>query len=236
MSIFSNHVTETLIFSPQECEKLAAKVRSLRTFWKDRNGFFTLGASSYLDKSAYQAEIKLKNPLLIEQFSLAFFDDFRRRLKQASGEEFRYLDGISYPGFHIFPSDFSRHAFHFDLNYEYVAWPEPAKLDFSKQGSLTVALEIPSVGAGLFSWPDWDRSALAPEKAEFYFKNSSLVDGELRPTTPPEETHYQKGHMYSFGPIMHRVWPRNQSPRIELRITLQAHSIWHRDGYWILYW
>lgn len=236
---FKNHILETAFFSQAECQELVRKILAARSDWLQRPGYFTIGAASYIDKANNAKLADLHNAILLKHFTQGFYDQLKQRLEEKfSGHQFQYLKNVPLPGFHIFPGKHTEFPFHIDTNHVFVEWPKPLKLDFSKVGSLTFSLQLPNVGGGIYFWPEWSVDRMPPEKINAFFAQSSLSQGTFAPLTGREEVRYHEGCLYTFGQVLHQVNVDAQraADKNEFRISLQAHAVWHRDGYWILYW
>lgn len=227
-------LTQHQLFGAAECANIRRRVLDLRQHWSKRSddGFYSLGAASYLDAPARRAEY-LKhshqvNPLLLAEFSgayatvTAFFEELLFAPVRITGE-------AAVPGFHIF--EFGRCAphgdpswarAHFDLQWR-DAFPgcEPeATLSF------TVAIAQPPNRAAMEVW-------------QLRYPDALMITApvtEWAASHTPRRLDYADGGITVHdGNILHAIGSRSPGEPPGLRLTLQGHGI-QVDGSWILYW
>jgi hypothetical protein len=79
---------------------------------------------------------------------------------------------------------------------------------------------------------------MSPEILKNFYTQSGISQGTMAPISKRVETFYKEGCVYTFGGVLHQVMrgPQINAEVDDIRITLQGHAVWHRDGYWILFW
>lgn len=214
------------VLTEEDCRRVRDDVLSLREHWVPRGSnlefpyFYTLGVASYLDsvsQAHYKDLAREMNPRLLEKFSWLYQRLLKRLKEEFDGDTFILDSDYGAPGFHLYPSRMpDGGAVHFDLQYRTIAWRDPLQLDFTRTGSLTLAIELPQSGGGLRYWP---RPSATPNAAAHEFVS------------------YRVGEAYfHHDSLLHQIAPNCEVREGERRLTLQAHTIWHRSGHWIVYW
>lgn len=230
------------------CREVAAAVHALRGWWvaRDEVAFHTLGAALYLDAprpetlarfkvtapapERYAREMARLNPVLRAHFA-PLYAALAAALRALLGEDVRYAEDRALPGFHRFGAAaiYARgtaHVPHFDRQYECVAWPADADIDFARTISVTLPIRLPRVGGGL---KVWDLAldevlALGPAAAR---QRAASARADVHP--------YRIGELVCHpGHLLHQILPWQAEPGDE-RLTLQAHGVYYA-GAWQLYW
>lgn len=233
-------VVRLALLDEAECARAAGQVQALRPHWENRIPglhFYTLGAASYLDsgpaakRDAYYRKAAALNPILEREFEW-LYDRLLRELGRLLGAPAAFEPRAARPAFHIYLAHraFSRPLgkVHFDLQYEYLDWSAYDGLDFARPVSFTLALRLPSAGAGLLTWDI--------AKADY-----DAMDGSARARLggqrEPRYVAYREGGLICHsGLLLHQIAPaRADMLPGDARITLQGHGLPGRDGYW-LYW
>ena len=234
-------VARLALLDEAQCDRVWEQVWACRSRWEVRIPgvpFYTLGAASYLDsgaadrRDAYYAKAAALNPLLERDFDW-LYERLLRALGDHLGAPIAFEPRAARPGFHIFLAHvaFTRpHAkIHFDLQYEDLDWTAHDAIDFSRPFSFTLAVRLPSSGAGLLTWDE-------VEQAE-YDAMDAAGRGRLVEERPPRYVAYREGEMIGHsGLLLHQIAPARRAMRTgDVRLTLQGHALPGREGYW-LYW
>ncbi len=222
------------ILEPIECDRVLHRIVELRGHWTKRSedGFFTLGAASYLDASPdrarYLASAEVANPVLKASFA-SLLERVRVFLEDLLGSAVAYHPRFALPGFHVYVVDGTDRSgddtslrAHFDLQWMHL---------FSKEVpagtlSFTVPIEQPTGGASMEVW-------------------HTTYDGALRLGTsarsyaarhPSQRVPYVRGRMVVHdGLVLHAIGRAGVPAPSGHRVTLQGHGIQTPEG-WILYW
>lgn len=230
-------VERLALLDGEECARAAEQVWALRPEWENRVPglpFYTLGAASYLDggdRDAYYGKAAALNPILEREFGW-LYDRMLGALGDRLGAPVAFETCAARPGFHIFLAHeaFKRplSRIHFDLQYQEIDWSAHAGIDFSRPLSFTLALQLPRSGAGLVTWN--------VAKAD-YDAMDAADRAQLDEDCPPRYVAYRKGELICHsGLLLHRIAPAQPGMHPDdVRLTLQAHALRGRDGYW-LYW
>lgn len=230
------YVHEYSILNNDQCKKALSEVMQLHELWVPRGSnleypyFYTLGAASYLDAknpAEYLKKVKQCNPILKEKFGW-LYQILIEKLKQNLGQECVFDENLSLPGFHIYKQQMPDGGkIHFDMQYLQVPWGNIELLNLKKTASQTLVLELPVAGSGLCYWPDFTGQ----------LKKTDVVDTVNLDKGREEIKEYQKGNLYYFeGRLLHQIRPNKNFVEGDLRITLQSHTVWNQNGYWIVYW
>ena len=227
------------MFSDAECRAVRDRVHALRKEWTARDPllpFYTLGTASYLDASAgrfgaYSEAARCTNAILGENFT-PLLDRLRTTLEPVLGGPVRHDTRLALPGFHIFLADpaFTRPIadVHYDLQFEHLDWSHHTPIETESQLSMTLAISLPSVGAGLRVW-NIDRRQLDTlslnERREHMRRNRTARVHD-----------YRTGELaLHSGYLLHQVEPARGYCDADERITLQAHAM-PAANEWVLYW
>jgi hypothetical protein len=181
----------------------------LKEYWVSRGKlpFYTFGPSAYMDGNTpiYHEGIVKSNPVLLENFG-DLYSKSMAYLNHILGEEVALDDKLAYPAFHIIGADpmflVSNGSWHQDRPHVTMGLGE------EDYGTFTVAIKIPTGGAGL-DYQD--------EEGQKYF--------------PYEE----RMIMVHSGMVPHRIASFKEYVPGEYRITMQGHII-RKDGRLIIYW
>ena len=207
------------LFDAGQCASWWQDLQRLRSHWYNRgNGFFTMGASTYLDlcppgsSALYRDRSACANAVLRRVFG-GMQERVASVLTAILGKPCAFHHDLALPGFHIFTSLALRGAYrdslHIDLQHQYLPLESnvlTATLTF------TLPLVMPAQGAGIeFCQP------ASSKKANIRLERYAL--GEL---------------FIHSGRVLHR---RAHFPASSIcdRVTLQGHGI-EVNGTWILYW
>ena len=245
----SAHVVASDFLDAGECAETVRRVNGLRGSWTkhSHNGFFTLGAASYLDGAespdSYLAAAAETNPLLSAAFS-DLYSGLLGFLEHVLDEPVSYDERLALPGFHIFQISGNRSAgppntkgiesfdstaakrAHFDLQFLKAVpdWTLEATLSF------TVPLAQPSGGAGLAVWPFRYEEAV----------RQNLSGQRFAAQNAYEQVSYELGRMvlhdgFILHAILRGIVHSGDLAHKGQRITLQGHGI-RTNGRWTIYW
>ncbi|MGB1271260.1 MAG: hypothetical protein ACPG5T_04235, partial [Endozoicomonas sp.] len=219
------------MLSNDQITQAIGQVDRLFDLWEQRHfelPFFTLGAASYLDSSKisnvrYYRKAARLNPFLKSEFDW-LYSRLIDTLEQATGYACALADGQALPGFHIFKSHrqflepvASRHI---DLQYQGLEWENPESIDFEHQTlSFTLALELPTSGAGLNTWPQdkeaWNQIPVLSDRLPWHGNNEN-----------GQYVAYQPGYLaVHSGNLLHQIAPIKTFQPDDRRITLQGHGV-----------
>lgn len=201
-----------------QCERLAQLVLSNKGLWRERDGFWTLGAATYQDDPRIY-------PMLADSYrgrQLAVFGGWLRDVYTALPySNICTPSGFALPGFHIFDhgaDELQGHP-HIDEPYERVIVPEP----FIEAFSFTIAVELPDGIGGLDFWPEHTDAAV-----EAYIETGRLPE--------PDYFRYDLGVMVLHdGLTTHRIANPIGIKDGQYRITLQGHGLVLVSGKTIVY-
>lgn len=257
MQTSSPYVTDLAILTAQECAQVRASVEALQDHWIQRHPvlpFYTLGASNYFDL-AYLAEppyaeiASTANPALRRELGWLYerLADVLSRQLQAPVV---YAQALALPGFHIF---LTHKAFEHPRALTYQAWmqhrhdPETLsnpihcdtphvlfdwglrrdQIDFDNPISITLAIALPSSGAGMVVWDLHRNDTLKLSQDQLLHQ---LETGARQLHT------YRVGHCaVHSGFHYHQIAPFWNVQPGDVRITLQGHGL-RCQGQWRLYW
>lgn len=254
---FSPYVTDLALLTPSECAQVRTSVQALREHWIQRHPvfpFYTLGASNYfdlayLDQPPYGHIASAVNPALRRELGWLY-----ERLAQALSRHLQapvvFAEPLALPGFHVF---LAHKAFEQPRALTYQAWmqhrddPEtlsnpihcdtphglfdwgmpPDQIDFENPISITLAISLPSSGAGMVVWDLHRNDTL------------NLSQDQLRHQLEAGSRHlhaYRLGHCaVHSGFQYHQIAPFHNVQPDDVRITLQGHGLRCR-GQWRLFW
>jgi hypothetical protein len=246
----SAHLIARDLLDASECAETVRQVNRLRDHWTMRpDGYFTLGAASYLDGAVsadvYLAMATQKNSVLSAGFN-DLYGSLLGLLEHVLGEPATYGECLALPGFHIFefdgkPSESVQSAStcgsrsihegvakraHFDLQFDRAipGWTPEATLSF------TLPLAQPSGGSGLAVWPFRYEEAV----------RRNLPGQHFAAQNPYEQVSYEPGRIilhdgFLLHSILYEIVHQCDSPQQGQRITLQGHGV-RSDGSWTIYW
>jgi hypothetical protein len=218
--------------NPAECSQVISDVNSLKTLWLAHGSnpefpyFYTLGAANYiyrLSPKDYLLKVREQIAILEPKFSYLYDKLLSALTYMLQGAIHRFAENVALPGFHIFPRNMPNGGLvHRDIQFKDDVWPEPDKLDFRKTRSITIPVQLPSTGGGVRYWnPALTVAANSDPKTLGVYCDYPYAAGKL---------YYFSGH------FLHQIAPNPKAIDDLPRMTLQAHSIWHQDGYWLVYW
>jgi len=141
-------ITSIELLNANECARVESQIKELRDCWVPRgsqvNGFFTLGAASYLDDlDEYHDRRAALNPVLRSSFGW-LYDKVVEFLERRLHAPVTLADNLALPGFHIWlaPAVFVTPdaSVHFDLQY-LRTWPkDDPEVDYSRPLSFTLPI------------------------------------------------------------------------------------------------
>jgi hypothetical protein len=231
------NILETLVYSHGEVNEAVAAIHSLEPYWIQRHAplpYYTLGTASYMDahgsSNNYSQLVKASNPILEGTFGW-LYAKLIVHLQDVLGTPVAYDTDYALPGFHILKAHpwftFPFATIHADAHFALLDWNKLPAPDFKNPISFTVALRVPSEGAGLDLW-DIDYCQIrhsSPEDKRALFERS-----------PFNKIPYVEGKLVVVkGLPMHRMSPFGNTQPCDERITLQGHGLWTGD-HWLLYW
>jgi hypothetical protein len=228
--VFGGKLSDGLLvldsFTDVEADEIAYRIIEQRSHWTNREWFWTLGASAYIDTPEdYQANAGNGNIILTRHFSEAIgkvIHDVGRIAKTSAGP-LENPDGheaeASLPGFHIVNNKANGRSgsLHVDMPYQRVYWPGP----FNRPFTFTTLISQPEVGAGLWYWDD-----MGYEDGKRYIREA---DTSRTAQNVPEEGRelltYEIGKTYVYsGRVPHAIADMGNMEEGEYRITLQGHG------------
>ena len=210
------------LLSKGTANSYAEKIKRRETLWIPRGGFYTIGASTYLDDpKAYPARAKQLN-----SETKALWGQLWYQLTNAMPRHWVPKQAVHHPctafmGAHIFTPETNGTTGHphTDEPYERVNWGQ----NFSNPFSFTLALEMPAAGGGLDFW-----AGVTDEDIDLYNQASELP--------PHEHMRYEEGFLYIHdGLTPHRIANCGDMEKGEHRITLQGHGVTLEDGNTAIY-
>ncbi len=251
--VFLYMIKQIPILDLAQCAEIKSKLYSLRDSWLPRGkalaalddlGFYTLGYASYLDISSpmaetyYYDEAAKMNKLLLENFS-DLYDMIPRVIERELGQVAVYHSGFALPGFHIYEADFfftePFAPYHYDLHHYLLDWQG---LNYNRQQtiSLTLALDLPEAGAGLYFWPQYKFIEPELDQVNYEQQRKKMFDVDLS-EQPRELYQHQVGSiLLHTGMTYHQMAAMPEMNNGEARITLQGHAVLADDGVWRLFW
>ena len=185
-------------------DEIANKIFNLKKYWISRSdsfSFYTLGRCAYLDGKtlSYKTDIKSLNSILQKNFG-NLYDQIIIKLSDQFNENIYLNSSLAHPSFHIFESSpfLLTHAGLWHQDCPHIT----LNLGFNTPYTFTVAIKLPSGGAGI----------------------DYVIDGQQK-YLPYKETE-MIGH---DGNIIHRISGLKTYVKGEYRITLQGHLIRLKD-------
>ena len=194
-----------------DTQAIAKKVISLKKLWISRSNefpFFTLGRCAYLDgkTEAYYKDSVWQNDILLKNFADLYIT-VNEWLSKTFKTSVCLAKDLSIPGFHIFPSSQKSIGisgkWHVDLPHKIL------DIETKTNGAYTVAIKIPSSGAGI-----------------------DYIDDEACESFLP---YTESNIILHSGSDFHRIASIKKYIPKEYRITLQGHII-NRDDKLEVYW
>ena len=210
------------VFTPEQCDRLAKHVVNQAHYMIKRGeGFYTLGASTYLDDPMHYEGIAANTNILLERefpaVLVAVDAVLSEHFKVPATHTNIHSNGLALPGFHIFDSNSAglEGSVHIDEPYDRIDW---RGVEWHSPFSFTVPLQLPTLGGGLDYWPN-----VTDEEMETYEREGALP--------PFEYLAYAVGNMYLHdGHTPHRISNRHPVPLDEYRISIQGHGVHTADG------
>jgi hypothetical protein len=221
------------ILNDYQCDEIVKKLYSLQTFWIPRYKshmvrFSTLGFASYLDENQHVDDIRIRNQIILENFS-DVLDLVKDSLLPILGS-FEFDEHTPIPGFHIFESfedgiDARDTKIHVDIPYQkYQFTKKFTNIDYDNPVNFTLTLELPTDGGGINMWD------VVEDPTHFQLNYDSIVEN----LKTPEYFAYNKGELsYFFGYPIHQI-AKKSTIRGDRRITIQGHGL-KCDNKWIIY-
>lgn len=250
-------VTSLPLLTESECAQLKLTVEELQEHWIQRHPtvpFYTLGASNYFD-IAYNPELpyyrmaQQYNPILRQHFAW-LYDRLSVCLSQHLQAPTAYRESLALPGFHIFLShpafanpqalthqewfkvryqpDVVSSPIHCDTPHFVVDWGTSREgLDFNHPISFTLAIALPTGGAGMYVWDLRLQETIGLSQEALTTRLNSREK---------QLCSYQEGSLsLHSGMYYHQVAPMPAMLPGDVRITLQGHGLMSH-GVWQLYW
>lgn len=249
-------ITTIGLFTEEECREIRSSIDDLKHLWIQRHlvvPFYTLGASNYFDIATkfpipYYKMAEEYNPILRKHFGGLY-----QRLADALAEHLKapvgYRNLLALPGFHIFLAhpafqqmlgltqrqwfhaldkpEIVASPIHCDTPHLIVDWGTKEEIDFNNPISFTLAIVLPTCGAGMYVW-----DLLLKETTDL-----SESELEQRIESSPKRLHsYEVGKLTLHSGLMyHQVASMPNMQMDDERITLQGHGLMCQ-GIWQLYW
>jgi hypothetical protein len=213
-------------FPPEECADITAAALKHKDHWTDRDWFWTLGASAYIDTAEdYAANAENENDYLLTHFMPAIakvVQDIGTHVQKSAGplENPEGHGNAALPGFHIVNDKANGRSgmFHVDMPYQRVYWPGP----FSHPFTFTTLIAAPAAGAGLWYWDDVDPTEAL--RIIEVTRNDSRTS-QLTPEEGRQLLTYEVGKTYIHGGrVPHAIADMGDMEPGEYRITLQGHG------------
>jgi hypothetical protein len=206
------------MFTHEQCQQIAQRVLNQSHYMIKRGeGFYTLGASTYLDDPMHYQGIAVNtNTRLNDVFGFQL-ECVQEVLSEHFSSGVLFATHLALPGFHIFDGQSAglEGSVHIDEPYDRIDW---RGVEWHSPFSFTVPLQLPTLGGGLDYWPN-----ATDEEMETYARDGSLP--------PFEYLAYEVGKMYLHdGHTPHRISNRHPVPLDEYRISIQGHGVFTADG------
>lgn len=207
---------DIITFSEDEAASITKRVIENKDSWIDRDYFWTLGASAYIDTAEeYVTNTPIGNKTILQLFS----NELNHAMESISKSllnniKYIFLPRAAIPGFHIINerSNGKSGRFHVDISYQNVMWCSPFIWPFS----FTTLLSTPEVGSGMWYWDDFNVAQLR------HYKDMYTED---LPEDGRELLTYEVGHTYiHLGRVPHALANTGDIKDGEFRITLQGHG------------
>lgn len=210
------------LIHPTKAASVAGRVKRLKPYWIPRGGFYTIGASTYLDDPAVYPALAQYTNLATAQFWGVLYDKILTALPVGyCPTRGVHKEGTALIGAHIFTPETNgvQGNPHIDEPYERIDWGQK----YSNPFSFTLALEMPKAGGGMDYWPDATDADI-----EWYNERGELP--------PHEHLRYEAGFLYVHdGLTPHRIANCGDMEEGEHRITLQGHGVTLEDGTTAIY-
>ena len=233
-------ITSIELLNRDECTRVESQIKELRDHWIPRgsqvNGFFTLGAASYLDDlDEYHERRAALNPVLRSSFGW-LYDRVVEFLERRLHAPVTLADNLALPGFHIWlaPAVFVTPdaSVHFDLQYLRTWATDAPDVDYSRPLSFTLPIRLPRRGGGLNVWDityERYRRFAARVNAPLQPMDVTVLLDRMRHPYTPGAIVVHSGH------LMHQIGEIEAVDADDERVTLQGHALCQR-GEWKLYW
>lgn len=227
-SLVCNPMSESYLFSEEECEQITNSLFEIKNLWQHRYGtvFFSVGALSYLDEGYdYLDNTNRYNSVLSNKFMWAYdkiWEYFQKNIEKPVTYGTNRPHTKAFPGFHIFQNaeilnqnkwSASIHTDSPELKH---AW-ESEILDVF---TFTISIKSPAGKSGLRFWVDTESwNEVSPI---YYDECTSDMKDLLRETA--SYVPYKTGCIYEHtGEVYHQIATEENFMEGELRITLQGH-------------
>ncbi|SMO86680.1 hypothetical protein [Gracilimonas mengyeensis] len=225
------------LLTEKEISRIKSIVDNFENDWVERSdGFYTLGASSYLDAATesyekYQQKADAINTKLREQLGF-LYKKVEKDLEDHMGQKVTVTKKFAVPGFHIWLENglprIPGPTYHFDVQHLSIPWNGKEttieETNRDEMFTFTLPIELPKAGGGLDIW-DIDHSEIANQEVE-----------DLIPRRKRYFCTYKLGKMVIHSGLkLHRVAVTSPIYEGDRRITLQGHGRLI-DGQWVLYW
>lgn len=221
------------VLAAAKAAEVASRVVDLRDRWERRNDtglYHTIGVVAEEDAHAgvddYCRRAEPSNVILKQTFS-DVLERIRTALQETRGEPVRLHQRYGLPGVMIYlspnrPAVVVGNRPHVDLQYRLLDWPPGFEPVSENLLSFTLALALPSRGAGLRIWPEL-RDRLLPG-VPLTSSNATFIS-------------YEVGQMLCHDGLTphHGVGMRTDGEREERRITIQGFGV-RVNREWLLYW
>jgi len=216
------HVDVIRLLSKDKAKSYADKIKRREHLWVERGGFYTIGASTYLDDpKAYPTIAMMHNEEVKALWGELWFQLTNALPRHWVGQQAVHHPHTGFMGAHIFTPETNGtqgHP-HIDEPFTRVAWRQ----HFNNPFSFTLALEMPKAGGGLDFWPD-----ATDKEIEDYIAEDTLP--------PHDHIRYAEGFLYVHdGLTPHRIANCGDMEEGEHRITLQGHGVTLEDGTTAIY-
>lgn len=199
------------LLDPARATRIAQLVKMRKHLWMPRGGFYTIGASTYLDDPEMYPVLAEYTNLALKELWHGLQFEVMAALPRGFAHAPFLKSGTAMMGCHIFTPETNGTAGHphIDEPYERIDWGG----EISNPFSFTLALEMPRAGGGIDYWPD----ATDGEIDHFMFTGNM---------PPHEHFRYETGFLYVHdGLTPHRIANCGDMEEGEHRITLQGHGV-----------
>ena len=206
----------------ETAQAFANQVKRREDLWIPRGGFYTIGASAYLDApELYPILCQYTNPVLDHLWNNLQYEVMDNLPKRFAPKTTRRVNRTAIMGAHIFTpiTNGVKGHIHTDAPYERINWGGEITNPFS----FTLALEMPAVGGGM----DWFTTC----------QQSSLLDEQgVARSERTKHVRYEAGTLYVHdGLTPPRIANCGDMVAGEHRITLQGHGVTLSDGVTAIY-
>ncbi len=226
------------LLSEAQCNENWQAAKALRKYWTHRHEFLpshSVGAAAYLDVPADGVHSYMMRAIRMNKFLRRDFGPLSEQVRAAMQDHLHapaiITPRFAVPGFHVFEAhprlDELKPRIHFDLQGLRLDFKTEDAEDPAKRLSFTIAVALPTGGAGLNTWEFQHNEYLkmTPTEVDTHFET-------LEPTYHP----YALGELVIHtGSKLHAIAADLEMGPEDARVTYQGHGQF-TEGQWHLYW